>query len=333
MKSHSLCTGLGFQFLLCLQRALKQVFRGFSDFVMEMVLHLGCGVVISVAAERLEYVGPYPEPICDIGTLGYRKGDFFISKNCYVYLDCALPQSDSYVQVANFMCFGILFASIASAAPTFGNEQVSNLPLQSNGKILQVNFWRESSTGLKAGPYFFGKWIANFPRIVCSALFFWIAFSIKHQNTGSAVDVFMIVLALYWFGFSLGYVVSQLVSIKSASLAGVLVALLFSVALSGANPSMKDVKEYSQGKQFFWKISGPRWALEAFYISQVHYYEEVPNGPYEGNDYIDVHPGLEQAGYNIDYFDICIRAIFLAGLGWSILALLLMRFTGRDKKK
>ena len=67
--------GLGFQFLLCLQRALKQVFRGFSDFVMEMVLHLGCGVVISVAAERLEYVGPYPEPICDIGTLGYRKGD------------------------------------------------------------------------------------------------------------------------------------------------------------------------------------------------------------------------------------------------------------------
>lgn len=48
------------QFELCLLRAFKQVFRRFSFFIMEMMLHLGAGFVISVAANRLDYVGPYP---------------------------------------------------------------------------------------------------------------------------------------------------------------------------------------------------------------------------------------------------------------------------------
>lgn len=48
------------QFQLCLMRAFKQVFRKFQFFIMEMMLHLGAGFVISVAANRLEYIGPYP---------------------------------------------------------------------------------------------------------------------------------------------------------------------------------------------------------------------------------------------------------------------------------
>lgn len=48
------------QFYLCLMRSFKQVFRAYSYFIMEMMLHLGAGFVISVAANRLQYVGPYP---------------------------------------------------------------------------------------------------------------------------------------------------------------------------------------------------------------------------------------------------------------------------------
>lgn len=117
------------------------------------------------------------------------------------------------------MSFGILFAAIASSASTFGNEQ--------------VNYWRECAVGLNSVPYFFGRWIANFPRIFCSALFFWFAFSIQFQNTGSAGGLYLIILMLYWFGYSLGYVVSQVVPIKSAALLGVLLALIFSVGFAG----------------------------------------------------------------------------------------------------
>jgi len=109
---------------------------------MEMLVHLGIGILISQSAEKLEYIGPYPDPICNITPTPFRPY-------------CALPQSDSYKQTANFMCFGVLFAAIPSASATFGSEQ--------------VNYLREFSSGLQATPYFINKFIANFMCFgVCS---------------------------------------------------------------------------------------------------------------------------------------------------------------------
>jgi hypothetical protein len=65
------------------------------------------------AAERLYFVGPFPNVVCAITLLPFQN-------------DCASPQQAQYVQVANFMCFGVIFAAVASAAATFGAEQVSN---------------------------------------------------------------------------------------------------------------------------------------------------------------------------------------------------------------
>ena len=148
-------------------------------------------------------------------------------------------------QTANFMCFGVLFASIASASATFGEEQ--------------VNYWRECSAGLNSIPYFVAKWIANFPRIVGAALFFYISFSIKFSDTASAGDIYAVILTLYWFGFSIGYVVSQCVPIRYASMLGVLIALIFAVGLSGVNPSLTEVNEYSTSRRIPWSVSGPRY--------------------------------------------------------------------------
>ena len=99
------------QFVLCLTRSLKQIFAGFRPFVSEMALHLVCGAVISTAANRLYYEGPLPSPVCAIQTFSLQGL-------------CVLPQAAQYVQIGNFMCFGILFAAIASSSATFGNEQV-----------------------------------------------------------------------------------------------------------------------------------------------------------------------------------------------------------------
>ena len=214
-----------------------------------MFLHLLCGALISTSASQLEYIGPYPIPICNITPVQFQA-------------DCYLPQSDNYKQTMNFVCFGVLFASIASASATFGEEQ--------------VNYWRECAAGLNSIPYFFGKWLVNFPRIVGAAGFFLISFSIRFQDTSKRGDTFAIILTLYWFGFAIGYVVSQCVPIRYASSLGVLIALIFAVGLSGVNPSLKDVNSYSQSRQIPWSVSGPRWALEAFYVSQVSYYETIP---------------------------------------------------------
>ena len=99
------------QFVLCLTRSLKQIFAGFRPFVSEMALHLVCGAVISTAANRLYFEGPLPSPVCAIQTFSLQGL-------------CVLPQAAQYVQIGNFMCFGILFAAIAASSATFGNEQV-----------------------------------------------------------------------------------------------------------------------------------------------------------------------------------------------------------------
>ena len=149
------------------------------------------------------------------------------------------------------MCFGVLFASIASASATFGDEQ--------------VNYWRECAAGLQSIPYFIGKFIANFPRIIFAALFFFISFETNFQNTASSNELYSMIMALYWFGFSIGYVVSQCVSPAWSAMCGVLVALIFAVGLSGVNPSLADVQEKSKSQQIPWEVSGPRWLIEVKY--------------------------------------------------------------------
>ena len=295
------------QLRLCLQRALKQVFTTPYSFILEMMLHLGCGLLISTPAEQLAYIGPYPSPICALTPVPFRA-------------DCYLPSADNYKQTANFMCFGVLFASVASASASFGNEQ--------------VNYWRECAAGLHSIPYFIAKFIANFPRIVGAALFFFIAFDIRFQNTASPNSLYLTVFSLYWFGFSIGYVVSQTVSPLYSSMMGVLIALLFAVGLSGVNPSMAEVNDYPPARQIPWMVSGPRWTLEAFYVSQVKYYYEIPDGSaFAGSPYINVQSGLDNNGYNIDAFSFNIRALFLCGFGWSMFALYLMLVSYRDKKR
>ncbi len=199
--------------------------------------------------------------------------------------------------------------------------------------IVKVNYWRESAAGLQSIPYFFGKWIANIPRITCAAVFFWVAFSVKYQNTGNAGALYLIILALYWFGFAIGYAISQMVPINYTALTGVLVALIFSVALAGANPNMASVNEKPQGEQVLWKISGPRWALEAFYVDAIQYYEKVPHGSkYSDQPYQDVKSGLTAIGYDIHNYDEDIKGMIWDGIGWSMFALLLMLVTYRQKK-
>ena len=98
------------------------------------------------------------------------------------------------------MCFGVLFSGIASSSGTFGNEQ--------------VNYYREAASGLKSAPYFLGKWIADFPRVFFASVFFYLAFSSRFQDTNTnASRMFLLIFVFYLFSFSMGYLVSQLVTI------------------------------------------------------------------------------------------------------------------------
>jgi hypothetical protein len=124
-----------------------------------------------------------------------------------------------------------------------------------------------------------------------------------------------------------------LVAPDKVFLLGVLVAILLAVGFSGINPTLDEVNDMSPAISWLWSCSGTRWLLEAFYVSQVEYYETVPSGPLEGQPYMDVEAGLETYGYDIDNFETAIGGLWWCGLGYGLLALVIMMNSNRDKKK
>lgn len=180
----------------------------------------------------------------------------------------------------------------------------------------RTNYWRESSAGMNTLPYFFAKFLMNIPRIVCSAFFFWTAFTSNYINAGSNAHLYAIFLMMYWFGFSLGYVTSQLVPPGFVAIFGVMVSLIFCIAFSGIDPTMNQVNNYPQSKQNLWKISGPRWTIEAFVVDAVKYYYRLPEGSgYSGEPYLDLSDYISNYGYQIHSFANDIRACLGCGFG------------------
>jgi ABC-type multidrug transport system ATPase subunit len=298
--------GVTWQLLLCIKRAFKQKYRNYGALATQMLIHMGVAIVVGSVSTDLQYVGPLPGVICATVTRD-------------LYTPCSKPLIDSYAGTANFLALGTIFAAISVSAITFGGEQ--------------VNYWRESAAGLKTIPYFFAKWLIEFPNILLASCFFWLAFQIRFPNTNSSGALFLFFFSVYWWSWSLGFLLSALVAPDKVFLLGVLVAILLAVGFSGINPTLDEVNDMSPAISWLWSCSGTRWLLEAFYVSQVEYYETVPSGPLEGQPYMDVEAGLETYGYDIDNFETAIGGLWWCGLGYGLLALVIMMNSNRDKKK
>jgi hypothetical protein len=253
-----------------------------------------------------------PAPVCSVQALP-------------IISSCSMPQDALYTQIGNFICFGVLFAAIASSSQVFSSEQ--------------PNYWRECSSGLLTVPYFFGHFLGNQPRMFASAVLFFLSFSIMYRDTEGLghPGLFAIILGLYWFGYSLGYLVSQIASPQNTSLVGVLFALVFSVMFSGVLPSLKDVKDWPQTEQFPWYLSGPRWAIEAFYVNSVTSFKTIPeskyNDLYVGQPYVDVASVLQQVGYDINSYGKDLWGLAWNGGFWTCMALVLMYIMNRHKTR
>ena len=301
------------QLWLCFKRSWRyyREERALSLYA-EMALHCFAGLIVSSAGQKLRFIGPMPSPVCSVQALP-------------LITSCHMPQDALYTQIGNFICFGVLFAAIASSSQVFSSEQ--------------PNYWRECSAGLLTVPYFVGHFLGNQPRMIASAILFFLSFSIMYRDTAGVGQpgLFGIILGLYWFGYSLGYLVSQIASPQNTSLMGVLFALVFAVLFSGVLPMLKDVEAFPQWEQFPWYLSGPRWAIEAFYVNSVMSFKTIPqskyNDLYVGQPYVDVASVLQQVGYDINNYDKDVWGLTWNGGFWTCIALLLMYIMNRHKTR
>jgi hypothetical protein len=140
----------------------------------------------------------------------------------------------------------------------------------------------------------------------------------------SLVDAFLAIWGGTFATSGIGYLISLTMSPRNAQLAGVVVALLFSM-VAGANPTLSNLDD--MGFLGYWshQLSYARWMLEALYV------REVSRWP--GVWHMQITGYMSHYGYQEDNYGMCILALVVLGLTYRLLALLALLFINRHKQR
>jgi len=280
-------------FWLDLKRACLQIYRNLRSFFLDQVLHLGCGIFISIASQDFTYLPQQPKELCDLAPLNLK-------------FSCNEPL-DYVIFAGIFVSLGILFAGMSVGSGTFGNEKVV--------------FWRDSSAGQPTISYYLAKVVADIPRVVIAAIMFTTAFILLFPYHSSFKYIFYIDLALYACAFSMGYFLSVIFDKKIVALASTGFSLAWALVFSGIIPNLSTIPTSPVLKhfKFIWDISAPRWAIELFWLKEIHAREyEIPTYP---NTY---KPTTWPVGF--------LYIVYIT-IGWNVLAYLAMKLLHRQKQK
>ncbi|KAF8981359.1 hypothetical protein BGZ46_002927 [Entomortierella lignicola] len=280
----------------CVNRARLQIYRNQRQFLYDQLLHLGCGLFISVAASRFDYLGKQDNMICAITPFQLR-------------LECANP-TDHLTEVGVFIALGVCFAGISVGSSTFGNEKIV--------------YWREKSSGLLTLPYYLAKVIADIPRIVLAGLMFSISLIIFFNERSNYFYLLFIIIMLYAVAFAMGYLLSAIVPQNRVALVGTGFTLAWAIVFSGDAPDLADVMSSSSysATRWLWVISAPRYAIEAIYLREV-----------QARPWIEITTQPLAHDYSINQFWWCFQSLALILLGWHVLAFFSFKLMDRSKQR
>ncbi|KAF9381070.1 hypothetical protein CPC16_010031 [Podila verticillata] len=286
-------------FWLCLNRARLQIYRNQRQFMYDQLLHLGCGLFISIAASRFDYLGRQHDLICAMTPFQLKYS-------------CSSP-TDHLTEVGVFIALGVCFAGISVGSMTFGNEKIV--------------YWREKSSGLLTFPYYLAKVIADIPRIVLAGIMFSLSLIIFFHQRSNYFYLLFIIIMLYAVAFAMGYLLSALIPQNRVALVGTGFTLAWAIVFSGDAPDLADVMstDASSGyaaARWLWVISAPRYAIEAIYLREIQArpWQEIHNEPLSHT-------------YSLGEFWWCFKAMTAIMFGWHVLAFFSLKLKDRNKQK
>jgi len=286
-------------FWLCLMRARIQIYRNQRQFLYDQLLHLGCGMFISIAASKFDYLGSQPDMVCAMTPFQLKY-------------TCTSP-ADHLTEVGVFISLGVCFAGISVGTMTFGNEKLV--------------YWREKSSGLLTFPYYLAKVIADIPRIILAGIMFSISLIIFFNERSNYFYLLFVIIMLYAVAFAMGYLLSALVPQARVALVGTGFTLAWAIVFSGDAPDLADVmsKGASSGYRatsWIWVISAPRYAIEAIYLREV-----------QARPWREIRTEPLAHTYELNQFWWCFQAMALILLGWHVLAFISFKLKDRSKQK
>ncbi|KAF9899253.1 hypothetical protein BX616_003142 [Lobosporangium transversale] len=286
-------------FWLCLSRARLQIYRSRRQFLYDQLLHLGCGMFISIAASKFDYLGRQHDMVC-------AMTPFQLKPSCF-------SPTDHLAEVGVFIALGVCFAGISVGSVTFGNEKLV--------------YWREKSSGLLTLPYYLAKVIADIPRIVLAGIMFSISLIIFFNERSNYFYLLFIIIMLYAIAFAMGYLLSALIPAQRVALVGTGFTLAWAIVFSGDAPDLADVMSDSasggyRATSWIWTISAPRYAIEAIYLREV-----------QARPWVEIQNAPLAHTYKLDQFWWCFRAMACILLGWHVLAFISFKLKDRSKQR
>ncbi|KAF9956439.1 hypothetical protein BGZ70_009898 [Mortierella alpina] len=275
------------------------IYRNQRQFLYDQLLHLGCGMFISIAASRFDYLGRQPDLVCAMTPYQLKY-------------TCSSP-TDHLTEVGVFIALGVCFAGISVGSMTFGNEKLV--------------YWREKSSGLLTLPYYLAKVMADIPRIVLAGIMFSISLIVFFNQRSNYFYLLFIIIMLYAVAFAMGYLLSALIPQNRVSLVGTGFTLAWAIVFSGDAPDLADVmKDDASGgykaSSWIWVISAPRYAIEAIYLREV-----------QARPWYEITAQPLSHTYELGQFWWCFQSMAWILLGWHVLAFIGFKLKDRNKQK
>ena len=113
-------------------------------------------------------------------------------------------------------------------------------------------YWRDTSAGMSVLPYYFAKFVIDFPRVILGATAYFLALIMFFPYAQSWTSFYSVILMMHFYSFAVGYAVSNTVPYPKFALYCIVFSLLWSMMLTGVSPSIEAVPS---GFKWIWDLS------------------------------------------------------------------------------
>jgi ABC-type multidrug transport system ATPase subunit len=289
------------QFFLFLYRGLLQQYHNPVALLTDVLLVVFASTIFGLVFSKSFFIGPPPAEWCE-------EWPNFAARTP----ECYRPLNDPIPLIGLMTSIGLSLPAAMAGLRVFGPERVV--------------YWREASSGINTIAYFLGKDVAHIPSLIILPMLFTLVFiSIRFVMGASFGQIYTIYLLLWWGSTGLSYIISVTFAPNLATLASVVFA--FSMAMfAGLVPSLKDFETTFKYLVWLPYISMFRWSTEAYFIVEMEGLRAINQGA--GSDL-----AYELMSYHSDNYSRNLLILFILGLGFRIIACLLMVVLHREKKK
>jgi ABC-type multidrug transport system ATPase subunit len=253
--------GIFYQLVVFTARGSLQQLRNWKAIAFDLGIVFIAGTFLGLVFGGRPYKGPLLSPFgLEIG--GKLKCPPLLMQLFSPLCQIAMyPLDDPIIGQASLSLLALCLSAVASSIRIFGDEQ--------------VEFKRESATGISTGAYYLGKSISHLATIFTAPAVFLFAFTSLAVVEGNYWEHYLLFVAAYFLSAGIAYTVSVLTPPNLAQLVGVLV-LLASMMYSGASPTLNQLennKIMPNVLQYPAHVSFLRWAQELYYLIEIKMYQ------------------------------------------------------------